>query len=163
LVAKVAKKLQDTLKFFKIMSDKIIRFEIVTPERTVLKEEITQVSVPTKNGEITVLPNHIPLVAGLQSGVIEIEKKDGNRDVMSVSGGFIEVLKDKVVILADTAEMAEEIDEAKLEKAREQAEESLKDIRHFDQERFANINAKLAKELARTRALRRWKKINGEK
>ncbi|MBU4347475.1 F0F1 ATP synthase subunit epsilon, partial [Patescibacteria group bacterium] len=45
------------------MSDKIIQFEIVTPERIVLKEKITQVTVPTKQGEITVLPNHIPLVA----------------------------------------------------------------------------------------------------
>jgi len=73
------------------MADKIIHFEIVTPERVVLKEEVMQITVPTMMGEITVLPNHIPLVASLQPGVIEIKKKDGLPEVMSVSGGFIEV------------------------------------------------------------------------
>lgn len=137
----------------------IIKFEIVTPERTVLKEEIVQVSVPTKEGEITVLPGHIPLVASLNPGVIEIVKEDSTRDIMSVSGGFIEVSKDKVVILADTAERAEEIDETRVDAARKQAEDSVKDMRHFDQERFAGISAKIAKELARDRAAKRWKKI----
>lgn len=142
---------------------KNIKFEIVTPERTVLKEEIQQVSVPTRQGEITILPNHIPLVATLQPGVIEIIKADNNRDVMSVSGGFIEVSKDKVVILADTAERAEEIDTDKAEEARKRAEDTIKDSRHFDQERFANISAQMAKELARTRAHKRWKKLKNLK
>lgn len=100
---------------------KIIKFEIVTPERTVLKEEILQVTVPTRQGEITVLANHIPLVASLQPGVIELVKNGGEKEVMSVSGGFIEVLKDKVVILADTAEMAEEIDVTRAEEAHKRA------------------------------------------
>ena len=140
-------------------SDNIIKFEIVTPERTVLKEEVVQVSVPTKEGEITVLPGHIPLVASLNPGVIEIVKEDSTHNIMSVSGGFIEVSKDRVVILADTAERAEEIDETRVDAARKQAEESVKDMRHFDQERFAGISAKIAKELARDRAAKRWKKI----
>ena len=137
----------------------IIKFEIVTPERTVLKEDIVQVSVPTKEGEITVLPGHIPLIASLNPGVIEIVKKDDTRNIMSVSGGFIEVSKDKVVILADTAERAEEIDESRVDAARKQAEDSVKNMRHFDQKRFAGISAKIAKELARDRAAKRWKKV----
>ena len=137
----------------------VIKFEIVTPEKTVLKEEIQQVSVPTRQGEITVLPGHIPLVATLQPGVIEIVKPAGERDLMSVSGGFIEVLKNKVVILADTAERAEEIDIDRAEEARTRAAETVKDARQFDQERFASISAKMAKELARTRAAKRWKKL----
>ena len=141
--------------------DNVIKFEIVTPERVVLKEEITQVSVPTKQGEITVLPNHIPLVAGLSPGIIEIVKKDGFRSIMSVSGGFIEVLKNKVVILADTAEQAEEIDIEKAEEARQRAKKTVQDMRHFDQERFASLSGRIAKELARTRAVKRWKKIKG--
>ena len=74
------------VKGFKInkMSQKIIKFEIVTPERTVLKEEVQQVSAPTKNGEITVLPNHIPLVASLQPGVIEIVKKEWYYDNIGI-------------------------------------------------------------------------------
>ncbi|MCK5061962.1 ATP synthase F1 subunit epsilon [Candidatus Parcubacteria bacterium] len=138
---------------------KTIKFEIVTPERIVMKEQVVQVSVPTKQGEITVLPSHIPLVAGLMSGVIEIVKEDGNSEIMSVSGGFIEVSKNKVVILADTAERAEEIDMAKAEEARERAKKTIKELRHFDRERFANINALIAKEMARSRAVKRWKKI----
>ena len=141
------------------MPQKTIKFEIVTPERVVLKEQVVQVTVPTKQGEITVLSNHIPLVAGLLSGVIEIVNKDGNSEIMSVSGGFIEVSKNKVVILANTAEMAEEIDITRVEEARERAEATVKDLRHFDRERFVSVNAGIAKELARSRAVRRWKRI----
>jgi len=143
------------------MSNKLIKFEIVTPERVVLKEQVVQVTAPTRQGEITVLPNHIPLVASLMPGVIEIIKENGNSEIMSVSGGFIEVSKNKVVILANTAEMAKEIDETRVEEARERAEKTVKEIRHFDRERFANINALIAKELARSRAVKRWKKIKG--
>jgi F-type H+-transporting ATPase subunit epsilon len=136
-----------------------IKFEIVTPECIVLKEQILQVSVPTKQGEITILPNHIPLVASLASGVLEIVKADGGREVISVSGGFIEVLKDKVVILADTAERAEEIDIARAEEARARAEKLKSDLKHFDREQFTSLSAQIAKELARTRAAKRWKKL----
>jgi len=141
----------------------LIKFEIVTPERTVLKEQIVQVTVPTKQGEITILPGHIPLVASLDPGVIELVKEDGIREIISVSGGFIEVLHKKVVILADTAERAEEIDEAKVEAARREAQKTMQDSRRFDQEQFASINARIAKELARTRAVQRWKKLKNLK
>ncbi len=141
------------------MPNKLIKFEIVTPERVVLKDKIMQITVPTKSGEITVLPGHIPLVAPLMAGVIETKKKDGSVEVMSVSGGFIEVLRDKVVVLADTAERAAEIDLGRAEEAIKRAQEAKEKIREFDKVRFANINASLAKELARTKAVKRWKKI----
>lgn len=137
----------------------IIKFEIVTPEHMVLKDEVVQVTLPTSEGEISILPNHIPLVATLETGVLEIVKEGGLRDIISVSGGFVQVVKDKVVVLVDTAERAEELDVDRLNASRKKAEESVKDIRHFDHERFASINAQLAKELARTRALKRWKKL----
>ncbi|PLX21065.1 ATP synthase F1 subunit epsilon [Candidatus Parcubacteria bacterium] len=136
-----------------------MKFEIVTPERMVLQEQVQQVVAPTKAGEITVLPGHIPLVSSLQSGVIEVKNEKGEYEVMSVSGGFLEVLKDKVVVLADTAERAEELDEKRIEEARARAEESKKDIRTFDRERFASISAKMAKELARSKAAKRWRKL----
>jgi F-type H+-transporting ATPase subunit epsilon len=138
-----------------------IKFEIVTPERVVLKEEIIQVTVPTRQGEITVLANHIPLVANLLPGVIEIKKINGDMDIISVSGGFIEVLKDKVVILADTAERAEEIDVDRAEEARQRAENLKKNATRYDREEFTRVSANIAKELARTRAVNRWKKIRG--
>jgi F-type H+-transporting ATPase subunit epsilon len=146
------------------MSDnKTIKFEITTPERVVLKENVQQVTVPTRNGEITVLPNHIPLVSILQPGVIEVVKADGEREVISVSGGFIEVLKDKVVILADSAERAEEIDIDRAETARKKAEDTKKNAEKIDHVEFANLSAVIAKEMARTRAAQRWKRYKGEK
>jgi len=140
-----------------------IKFEIVTPERVVLREEILQITVPTTSGEITILPDHIPLVSVLKPGVIEVKKTDGKIEVMSVSGGFIEVLHDKIVILADTAERAEEIDEARVEEARLRAEELKKTTKNADDVQFANIAAQLEKELARMRAVSRWRKLKGDK
>lgn len=141
------------------MIDKTIKFEIVTPERTVLKESIVQITVPTRQGEITVLPGHIPLVASLMPGVIEIKKADGKLEIISVSGGFIEVQKEKVVILADTAERAEEIDVDKAEEARQRAEEIKKQAKSKEEIDFAGISSKIEKELARTKAVKRWKKL----
>lgn len=143
--------------------NKFIKFEIVTPERVVLKEEVLQVTVPTRNGEITVLPDHIPLVSALQPGVIEIKTKTGETEIMSVSGGFIEVLKNKVVILADTAERAVEIDEQRAEEARERAEKLKKEAVHKDDVDFAGVTALIEKELARTRAVKRWKRLKNIK
>jgi len=142
------------------MSDnKIIKFEIVTPEKVVLKEIVKRVTVPTREGEITILPNHIPIVNILASGVIELEKENGEIVITSVSGGFIEVFHNKVVILADFADRAEEIDEDEAQKARARAEESLANLRQVDKEEFANINAVIARELARIKAAMRWKNI----
>lgn len=141
------------------MDKKIIKFEIVTPERVVLKEEITQITVPTKDGEITVLPDHIPLVSSLMPGVVHVKKKDGQEEVMSISGGFLEVLKDKVVILADTAERAEELDLDKVEEAHKRAAELKEKARRGEQINFTEVNAAIERELARTKAIKRWRKI----
>ena len=138
--------------------NKKIKFEIVTPEKVVFKKEILQITVPTREGEITVLPKHIPLVSILKPGVIELKGIDKKMEIISVSGGFIEVLRNKVVILADTAERAEEIDFDRAEEAKKRAEEEIKNIKHFDQERFTNISAQIAKELARTKAVIRWRR-----
>ncbi|MBU1420929.1 ATP synthase F1 subunit epsilon [Patescibacteria group bacterium] len=140
-------------------SHTIIRFEIVTPEKVALKDDVLQITVPTQEGEITILPKHTPLVANLKPGVVELKNKDNQIKIISVSGGFIEVLRNKVVLLADTAERAEEIDIKRAEEARERAEKSLKELRHFDTERFVNLNAQMEKELARTRSVKKWRKL----
>ncbi|MBL7057869.1 ATP synthase F1 subunit epsilon [Patescibacteria group bacterium] len=141
------------------MSNLTIQFEIVTPERVILSEQITQVVVPTKAGEITILPNHIPLVSSLTPGVIIAKKEDGSDVIMAMSGGFVEVLHGKVVILADTAERADELDEERIVEAREVAKKAKEEVKHVDREQFANISAKLQKELARERALKKWRKL----
>lgn len=140
---------------------KTIKFEIVTPERTVLKQEILQISVPTTSGEITILPDHIPLVSVLKPGVIELKLADNSLEIISVSGGFIEVMKDKVVILADTAERAEELDENKIEAARLRAEEAKKNAKFIDDVEFAKISSKIEKELARLHAVNKWRRLKG--
>ena len=140
---------------------KRIKFEIATPERVVLKEEILQVTVPTVEGEITILPKHSPLVSVLKPGVLELKKMDGNIEIVSVSGGFVEVLLNKIIILADTAERAEEIDLERAEEAKKRAEESLKNLRSIDSVEFANLSAMLEKELARTRSAKKWRSLRG--
>ena len=141
------------------MSDKYIKFEIVTPERVVLREEITQITLPTKMGEITVLPDHIPLVASLLPGVVHVKKKNGEEEMMSISGGFWEVLKDKVVILADTAERAVELDLTQTEEAYKRAAELKEKARRGENVDFTEVNAAIERELARTKAIKRWRKI----
>jgi len=136
-----------------------INFELVTPERVVLKEVVLQATIPTASGEITVLPNHVPLVAVLKPGVIEVRLTDGSQDVLSVSGGFVEVLKSKVVILADTAERAAELDEAKIEEAKQRAEVVKTMANRQETAVLAEVTAQLEKELARSRALKRWQRI----
>lgn len=139
--------------------DKTIKFEVVTPEKVLFKEEIVEVTVPTREGEITILPKHMPLVSILEPGVLEFKKKDGTQDVACVFGGFIEVLRNKVVVLADSAERACDIDFKKAENARDRAEKEMKEIKQFDSERYAGISSSLARELAKTKAVIRWKKI----
>lgn len=132
-----------------------INFELVTPERVVLREEVLQLSVPTVSGEITILPHHIQLVSLIKAGVIELKKLDGNIEVIAVSGGTLEVLVDKVILLADTAEHVHELDEARIRDAQAKAEL----LKQDDQQDFAAVTALVEKELARDKALRRWKKI----
>ena len=141
------------------MAKKTIKFEVVTPERIVLKQQILQVTVPTEDGEITVLPEHIPLMSILKPGVIEIKLEDGELELISVSGGFVEVMRDKIVILADTAERADELDEAIIEEARARAEERKKELENVDEVQFANIAVQLEKEMARLKALTRWRRL----
>lgn len=93
------------------MSDQLlIKFEIATPERVVYKNQVRQVTLPAIEGEITILPSHVPLITLLKSGVVVVNSADDQIEYLAVQGGFVEVSVNKVVILADTAEMASEID-----------------------------------------------------
>lgn len=135
------------------------KFEIASPERVVLKALVKQVSIPTMDGEITILPLHVPLVSLLKPGVIEVILENGEVEIMSVSSGLVEVLANKVVILADSAERAEELNEAVIEQARQRAEGLKEQVRHQDDVEFARLSAVIEQELARTHAVKRWKKL----
>lgn len=102
----------------------ILHLEIITPQKVVFQDEVTEVTVPTVNGQITILPNHATLLAQLTSGeLIIITKKQ--QQFLAVTGGFIEVDKNKVTVLADYAIRSEEIEIAKAEEAKKRAEKAI--------------------------------------
>ena len=101
-----------------------LQVELVTAEGRVLSEEADFVKLPGLGGELGVLPQHIPLLTPLKTGEVML-RNEGQEQHLFVAGGFVEVLPDRVVILADVAERAEDIDEANAEQARREAQEAL--------------------------------------
>jgi F-type H+-transporting ATPase subunit epsilon len=107
--------------------------EIVTPERIVYTNEVEFVVVPTFDGEMGVLPLHAPLVGVLKPGEVRVKYGD-TTDWFAVSGGYIQVHEDKVIILADNAVSASQIDVEEARRAKERAQERLKEIGHAGDE-----------------------------
>lgn len=139
----------------------LLEFEITTPERTVLKEEVRQVSVPTESGEITVLPGHIPLIAPIPAGELRAVRADGSEELMAVSGGFVTVKGgNSLVILADTAERADELDLEAIEDAKKRAQQVMEE-KHDDAERYADASAHLAREMARWKVANKYRSLKG--
>ena len=101
-----------------------MRLEIVTAERVVYSEDVNILVAPGIDGELAILPRHAPLLTMLKPGEIKVTR-DGEESYIAVGGGFLEVLGDKVTILADTAEHAEEIDLQRSEEALQRAQESV--------------------------------------
>jgi F-type H+-transporting ATPase subunit epsilon len=102
-----------------------IELEIVTPEKLLVRESAEDVQIPGKAGYLEVLPGHAPLITELMIGEITF-KHGGTTDHLSVAWGFAEVLPDKVTILAQTAERAQDIDVKRAQEAKVRAEEALK-------------------------------------
>jgi F-type H+-transporting ATPase subunit epsilon len=103
--------------------------EVVTGERVVYeRDDATMVVAPGAEGSLGILPRHAPLVSLLKEGELRI-KHGGEEDSLAVHGGFLEVLNNKVVVLADTAERALEIDLERAEQARQRAEEALRNVK----------------------------------
>jgi len=98
-----------------------LTLQIITPERVVFQEEgVDSVTLPGVEGELTVLPSHAPLMTALRPGALMFRKAGEEIDV-ALSGGFLEVRDDKVIVLADSAERSDEIDLARVEEARQRA------------------------------------------
>src|SRR5712691_2992112 len=100
--------------------------EIVTAERQVLADEADMVIAPATEGTVGILPRHAPLLVMLDPGLVVL-KKGGEEETLAVSGGFLQVSHNRVLILADTAERAEEVDEQRAEQARARAEAMLRE------------------------------------
>jgi len=134
-----------------------VKVEIITPEKIAYSEDADQVSLPTAEGEITVLPGHIPLVTQLLPG--ELTLKKGNQYiVMAAGGGFAEITGKKVSIATDLAQRPEEIDERFAEEARKRAEQALTERERLSEEEFAVTAANLQKALAQLKIKRRHRR-----
>ena len=135
-----------------------MRLEIVTAEGTVFADDVNEVVAWGIEGQLGILPHHAPLMTMLQPGDLLI-KKDNEEHYLAISGGFLEVRPDKVIILADACERAEEIDIERAEAARRRADEILK-TRPHDVDTAA-AEAALRRSLARIRTAekRRRKKL----
>ena len=102
-----------------------LKFEIVTAERVVYSDDVDIVIAPGTEGQLGILPSHAPLLTMLQPGELVV-RKEGEETAIFVSGGFLEVMQNRVSILADVAERAEEIDAIRADQAKRRAEERLR-------------------------------------
>ncbi len=149
------------------MNSKQLKLKIITPERLVLEEMVDQVTLPTTEGEITILPEHIPLVSGLASGDI-VALVNGEHIPMAVVGGFVEIKNGlpaqagkegmtEVAVLADFAEHMSELTEEKIEKAKTRAEELKKQMENKEHVDFEHFEAELERSLTRVKIADKWR------
>lgn len=111
-----------------------MNLSIVTPDRRVVGPvPVTSVTVPGAHGEMTILPGHARLLSTMDTGIVVFETQDGKKEIAAVSSGFIEVSHDKVTVLAETLEMAHEIDVDRARRARDKADERLRAKESFDE------------------------------
>jgi F-type H+-transporting ATPase subunit epsilon len=132
--------------------DDTLRLEIVTPDGTAYSEDVNMVTLPGVEGQLGILPRHVPLMTHMVAGEI-IVRAYGHDCFLVVGEGFVEVTGDHVAILTDLAIDAENIDEATAEEARQQAEARLHE--RMSSEELASVNAALARSLVRLRLKRR--------
>ena len=125
-----------------------LRLEIVTPERRAYDDDVDMVIVPGRNGQLGILPRHTPLISSLGVGELRI-KKGGTEESLLISGGFVEVRPDRVIVMADLAEHSEEIDEQRAVEARKRAQAELEGVK--DPVDIARVRAALQTALMRER------------
>ena len=130
-----------------------MHIEIITPDHTIYSGEADAISIPTPDGEITVLPHHIPLISIVVPGTVEVRQWK-NESLFPVSLGLIEIDGLTVRLLVDTADRAQELTEEAILRAQEAAQKLMTEKRH-DTEGFAEATAMLERELARLKVVRR--------
>jgi F-type H+-transporting ATPase subunit epsilon len=132
-----------------------IKLDIVTAERVVFSDEVDIIIAPGKEGVLGILPHHSPLMTTLSPGEL-VARKSGEEYSLAISGGFLEVRPDRVVVLADSAERAEEIDIARAEDAKRRAKEKI--TTSSSQSEIAQAEAALRRALARIEVADRRKR-----
>jgi len=137
-----------------------LKCDIVTQERTVYSEEVEYVSLPGSEGVMGILPNHSSMLTALSFGEVMV-RKDGDEEYFAIGGGFAEIRPDQVIILANSAEQAEEIDLERARAAREQAEKAMEegvvdeDAARYEQIETALRRAQIRLDVGRRRSSRR--------
>ena len=131
---------------------KTLKLEIVTPKGTAYSDDVEMVTLPAVEGQIGILPHHVPLMTQLVPGEV-IVRKGGHDDFLAVGEGLLEVTRDGVAIATDMAIAAEKIDEAVVEEARQRAAARLGE--KISSEEVASVNASLARSLTQLRVKRR--------
>ena len=128
------------------MSEKLI-LSIVTPEKLLVSEEVDQVNVPGSEGDMAILYDHTPILTNLRSGQLSYEK-EGETIALVVSGGYLEVTDNRVIILAETGEFLHEIDRERAERAQADAEKRLSQT-DLSEDEFIETQKKLFRAIAR--------------
>lgn len=131
-----------------------LNFQIITPEKTVFKDEVDSVTIPTIDGQITILPGHIPLVSITNPGEIILKKGSEIKNI-AIMRGFIENSQDNVRLMADAAEFAEDIDEKRAQEAMERAQKAKETSQ--DHLELAEATAALERALMRIKIVQRKK------
>jgi F-type H+-transporting ATPase subunit epsilon len=117
-----------------------LTLEIVTPDARVYTDTIDSVVIPTAEGEVGILPGHIPLLAQVEHGELRVSK-GAETQLLAVSGGFVEVEGDRVHVLAEHAISEEKIDEKAVEAALRRAEKELEDAKHLDPQQYEHLQS----------------------
>ncbi|MDH5506946.1 MAG: ATP synthase F1 subunit epsilon [Anaerolineae bacterium] len=137
-----------------------IRCEIVSQDRTVFEGDVDIVVLPGTDGEMGILPNHAPLLSTLNFGVIKV-RSGSDEQVFTVAGGLVEVQPTIITVLADAAELIDEIDIARAEEAKKRAEEILAEGPPPDMDAYLAIEAALRRSNLRLEAAQRYGRSRG--
>lgn len=137
-----------------------INVKIVTPERIVYEDIVDQATVPVTDGEVTILPKHRSYIASLKAGEVMMRKGSEEYNIV-VAGGFLEFADNELIVLADEAERAEDIDLQKAEEARKRAEDIKSQVIRTDDAEYARVAAMLEMELAKIRVAKKYLQRKG--
>jgi F-type H+-transporting ATPase subunit epsilon len=145
---------------------KVIKLKIMTPEKIIYQNDILEITLPTEAGELTLLPDHMPLVTIAKTGEMRLKNLDGEMLPMSISGGIVEVrgsdndknIETEIIILAFQAELATEIDIYRAEEAYGRAVKAMEEAQNEKDIDFAKFQALIDKELNRVRVAKKWRK-----
>jgi F-type H+-transporting ATPase subunit epsilon len=131
-----------------------LQCDIVTQERTVFSEQVDAVNLPSPEGRMGILPNHMVMLTALTYGEV-IVRRGAEEEYFAIGGGFAEILPHKITILADSAEFAEEIDVDRAQRARDKAERAMREGVVVDSASYAQIEAALRRAQVRIDVSRR--------